>query len=103
MLRWDQRRLAREARLSLVTIRRYETGHELADETVHAIIAALEKAGVVFVDSGTIGRFSIVGAVGLRASARPEARPNKREYNYVSESRGRPKSTTKAGQGSAED
>ncbi len=54
---WSQTRLAVEAGLSLPTVKRYETASALkvSDAAVGAIQAALEAAGVIFVDENGEG------------------------------------------------
>ena len=94
LLRWDQEKLAREAGLSLVSVRRYEAARdEVADSIGVAILAALEKAGVVFVDAGKTAGTEVSGGVLLRSSACPEPPASKRIYVYADKSPGRPAGT----------
>ncbi len=48
------RELAESAMVSTNTITRFEKGEDLKDRTVNAIRAALESAGVQFLDNGTV-------------------------------------------------
>ncbi len=91
LLRWDQTRLAQEAGLTLVTVRRYESGRsQMADETVQVIRRTLEANGIVFLDPEATSGAKVVAAIGLRTSAIPDPRPDKRVYKYKSLIRGRP-------------
>ncbi len=49
------RELAELAQVSSNTVSRFEAGEELKDRTVAAIRAALEKAGVIFVEENGEG------------------------------------------------
>lgn len=53
---WTQAQLADSAGVSLVTVRRFETGKfgPVATETVQAMQKALEKAGIIFGDQGKV-------------------------------------------------
>jgi transcriptional regulator with XRE-family HTH domain len=53
---WSQAQLAEAAGVSLVTVRRFETGKfgPVAVETVQSMQKALEKAGVIFGVDGKI-------------------------------------------------
>ena len=90
LLRWDQRRLADVSGLSLMTVKRHETGVPVAAETADQIVAAQEKAGVLFISETTINGIAIAAAVALRAWAQPDPRPDTREYSYK-KPKGRPK------------
>lgn len=66
LLGWSQTRLGEAAGLSLPTIKRYETGlATVSVEAVDAIRAALEAAGVLFIDSNGHGP-------GVRLRDRPD-------------------------------
>ena len=79
LLRWDQRRLAKMAKVSLVTVRRFETGMPLGEETRLKIEGALQKAGVAFFGAEQPSTTLKCG-VGLTQSARPRPRPKQRVY-----------------------
>jgi len=49
------RELAEAAKVSTNTITRFERGEELKERTVEAIRAALESAGVLFIDANGNG------------------------------------------------
>lgn len=48
------RELAESAKVSTNTITRFEKGEDLKERTVDAIRAALEQAGVVFLNDGQV-------------------------------------------------
>jgi hypothetical protein len=50
-LQWGVRDLAAAAKVSTNTVSRFEAGEELKGRTADALRVALEKAGVVFIDS----------------------------------------------------
>ena len=52
LLDWSQSKLADAAGLSLPTVKRFETGNgaRVSEDAVRRLVAALEEAGVVFVD-----------------------------------------------------
>jgi transcriptional regulator with XRE-family HTH domain len=52
---WGVRELAKEAAVSVDTISRLERGEELLPRTVQTIRAALEAAGVIFIDQNGNG------------------------------------------------
>lgn len=52
---WGVRDLAREAGVSVDTVSRLERGEELQPRTIAAIRAALEAAGVLFIDQNGNG------------------------------------------------
>lgn len=54
-LGWGVRDLAREASVSVDTVSRFERGEELQPRTIAAIRAALEAAGVLFIDANGNG------------------------------------------------
>lgn len=83
LLRWDQERLAREAGLSVVSVRRYEAARApIAADIERSVVAALETAGVVFVHAGEVDDAEVSGGVLLRTTARPESPAAKRVYVY---------------------
>ena len=91
LLRWDQRRLAEAADLSLASVRRYEAARGgVAEGIERGIITALEMAGVVFVASGDHDDIPVSGGVLLRRGARPEPPLEKRIYVYTDALAGRP-------------
>ena len=58
LLRWEQRRLAEESGISLPTIGRLEMQPGVLSayaDTTYAIKAALERAGIVFLNDGSPG------------------------------------------------
>jgi transcriptional regulator with XRE-family HTH domain len=59
------RELAEAAKVSTNTITRFEKGEELKERTVDAIRAALESAGVMFIN----GSYSGSGGPGVRLTA----------------------------------
>lgn len=52
---WGVRELAKAAEVSVDTVSRLERGEELLPRTVAAIRAALENAGVIFIDQNGQG------------------------------------------------
>jgi transcriptional regulator with XRE-family HTH domain len=52
LLEWRQPDLAREAGISLATVKRFETGVTPIPVVKAAIVTALEKAGVIFEGDG---------------------------------------------------
>ena len=50
------RELAEQAKVSTNTISRFERGEDLYPRTIDAIRAALEAAGIVFIDENGVGR-----------------------------------------------
>lgn len=67
---WGVRDLAKEAGVSVDTVSRLERGEELQPRTLAAIQAALEAAGVIFIDSNGDGP-----GVRLRKNAEAGATP----------------------------
>ena len=70
LLGWSQQRLADEAGLSAITVKRLETSDETLQarfETVMRIKNAVEAAGVVF----RTGEDGLIHGVGLRKSPAP--------------------------------
>ncbi|WP_423228378.1 helix-turn-helix domain-containing protein [Rhizobium tumorigenes] len=49
---WGVRELAKEAGVSIDTITRLERGEDLQPRTIGAVVAALESAGVEFIEGG---------------------------------------------------
>lgn len=70
LLEWSRADLAAEAGLSAPTVVRFETGQQVAADSVAAMRAAFEKRRVKFVDDGPMA-----GAVysGLRPTKGPDA------------------------------
>jgi len=60
---WTAADLAREAKVGLATVKRFELGGDARQSSVDAIIAALEGAGVRFISAGEA---SPGGGPGLR-------------------------------------
>lgn len=48
LLRWDQKELAKRAKVGLATLRRFESGSKINPDRVEAILDALRTAGVAF-------------------------------------------------------
>lgn len=59
------RELAAAAKVASYTVSRFERGEELKPRTIEAIRAALERAGVVFIDSNG-------GGPGVRLKRKPK-------------------------------
>lgn len=57
--------LAASAGISHVTLKRFESGRTMQAETIDAIVAALQRAGVTFIAPGQASRG---GGLGLRLS-----------------------------------
>ena len=83
LLRWDHDGLPERAEVSLVSVKRIETGIAVSAPMVDRIVAALEAAGVVFLDATTAGGKAIACGVALTASGAPEPRPEPRSYAYA--------------------
>ncbi len=96
LMRWDQGGLATRAEVSLVSVKRFETGVAVSAPAVERMIAALEKAGVVFLNATTAEGKVIACGVALTPSAAPEPRPEPRTYAYAKPA-GRPKGVKEAG------
>ena len=62
MLKWGQERLAAAAGISIVSVKRLEAGNGVHSSTLAAVQAAIEKAGVLFLEPGV----SRPGGRGLR-------------------------------------
>ena len=63
--------LAASAGLSHVTLKRFESGRTMQADTIEAIVAALQRAGITFIAAGQTSRG---GGIGLRlASKSPDA------------------------------
>jgi predicted transcriptional regulator len=56
LLDWTAEDLAREAQLGVATVRRFETGADVRIDTTKIIQAALERAGIQFIEAGSIMR-----------------------------------------------
>lgn len=71
LLGWSQTQLGDAAKLSLATVRRFETGngHNVSYVSVRLMRAALEAAGVIFIAENSEG----VGVRLRNASSRPIA------------------------------
>lgn len=63
LVSWTAVDLAREAKVGLATVKRFELGGDARQSSVDAIIAALESAGVRFISAGEA---SPGGGAGLR-------------------------------------
>lgn len=55
-LHWSRAELATAAGLGVATVVRFESGQPVQPDTITDIKAALEKAGVEFIDGGAISR-----------------------------------------------
>ena len=64
LLEWTQADLSEACGLSLITVKRYESALKpVSEDAVDKLRAALEKAGVEFIDNGTA---SLKGGEGVR-------------------------------------
>lgn len=63
LVSWTAEDLAREAKIGLATVKRFELGGDARQSSVDAMIAALEAAGIQFISAGEV---STSGGAGLR-------------------------------------
>lgn len=70
LLDWSAQALADKASVGVATVRRYESGHSVADASLAAIAAAFTAAGITFIANGDVSRD---GGEGVRL-AQPTAR-----------------------------
>ena len=56
LLDWSAQMLADKAGVGVATVRRYESGHAVADASLTAIEAALAAAGITFIATGDVSR-----------------------------------------------
>ena len=70
LLAWSAQRLADEAQIGVATVRRYEGGSVVVAGSIDAMRAAMQQAGVVFVDADET---SSSGGPGVRIAATPSA------------------------------
>jgi len=63
LLDWSAQVLADKAGVGVATVRRYESGHTVADASLVAIEAALAAAGIAFIANGDVSR---AGGEGVR-------------------------------------
>ena len=66
LLGLSQKDLASLSDVGVVSLRRYETGHDLGAQLLERLRDSLETAGVVLIDGGVIGDREIGGGVALR-------------------------------------
>ena len=74
LLQWNQQDLADEAEVGVATLRRFEAGAPVKEETLAKMLDALERAGAVFLEPARIGRHVLRDGVALKTSARPKPR-----------------------------
>ncbi len=68
LLGWSAQRLANEAQVGVATVRRYEGGAQIAASSADALLQAMQRAGVIFVDRG---ERSLSGGEGVRLASLP--------------------------------
>ena len=67
LLDWSAQRLATEANVGVATVRRFESGRPVAEESLDAMEAALSRGGIAFIEPG---RKALAGGAGVRFAAR---------------------------------
>lgn len=79
LLRWTQLQLAEAAEINIATVRRFEReDKKISDKTSDAIIAALQRAHVVFLNDVDHDGFKVRG-VAIKPEAKPLPLPARRE------------------------
>ena len=87
LLQWDQARFATALGVGTATIKRFEAGYPIAEETVERLMGGLRGVGVIVIERSSIAGLEVLAGVALLTSAeigpgnflRADAKPDVRK------------------------